>query len=75
MDVLLTRVCVQVAKRRDYLFNYMLFLRVTPTLPNTFINVCSPIVGVPYLTFLVATMLGLLPATFVTVRVSHLCSI
>ncbi|XP_073390020.1 uncharacterized membrane protein At4g09580 isoform X2 [Physcomitrium patens] len=36
----------EVAKRRDYLFNYMLFLRVTPTLPNTFINVCSPIAGV-----------------------------
>ncbi|KAL0296346.1 UNVERIFIED_CONTAM: putative membrane protein [Sesamum radiatum] len=28
----------QVAKRRERLLNYMLFLRVTPTLPNTFIN-------------------------------------
>ncbi|KAI5311815.1 hypothetical protein L3X38_040988 [Prunus dulcis] len=37
----------QVAKRREGLLNYM-FLRLTPTLPNTFINLASPIVDVPY---------------------------
>lgn len=63
---------VQVAKRREYLFNYMLFLRITPTLPNTFINVCSPIVDIPFRTFLPATVIGVIPATFITVRVSHL---
>jgi len=47
----------------------MLFLRVTPTLPNTFINVASPIVDVPYHTFLLATFIGLIPAAYVTVRV------
>lgn len=62
----------EVTKRREYLFNYMIFLRVTPTLPNTFINVCSPIVNVPYPTFIGATVIGLMPATFVTVRVRHL---
>ncbi|KAH6774069.1 SNARE associated Golgi protein family [Perilla frutescens var. frutescens] len=58
----------QVAKRRERLLNYMLFLRVTPTLPNTFINVASPIVDVPYHIFLLATVIGLTPAAFVTVR-------
>lgn len=58
----------QVAKRREGLLNYMLFLRVTPTLPNTFINVASPIVDVPYHIFLLATVIGLIPAAFVTVR-------
>ncbi|PIN11225.1 putative membrane protein [Handroanthus impetiginosus] len=58
----------QVAKRRERLLNYMLFLRVTPTLPNTFINVASPIVDVPYHTFFLATFIGLIPAAFVTVR-------
>ena len=38
------------ARRRDTL-NYILFLRVTPLLPNTFINVASPIVGVPLAPF------------------------
>lgn len=59
----------QVAKRRERLLNYMLFLRLTPTLPNTFINVASPIVDVPYHTFFLATSIGLIPAAYVTVRV------
>jgi hypothetical protein len=50
--------------------NYILFLRVTPTLPNTFINLASPIVDVPYHTFLLGTLIGLIPAAYVTVRVS-----
>ncbi|XP_010695550.2 uncharacterized membrane protein At4g09580 [Beta vulgaris subsp. vulgaris] len=58
----------QVAKRRQNLLNYMLFLRVTPTLPNTFINVASPIVDVPYHIFFLATFIGLIPAAYVTVR-------
>ncbi|RVW19249.1 putative membrane protein [Vitis vinifera] len=59
----------QVAKRRERLLNYMLFLRVTPTLPNTFINVASPMVDVPYHIFFLATFIGLIPAAYVTVRV------
>ncbi|RRT60434.1 hypothetical protein B296_00033892 [Ensete ventricosum] len=58
----------QVAKRREKLLNYMLFLRVTPMLPNTFINVASPIVDVPYHIFFLATIIGLIPAAYVTVR-------
>ncbi|XP_057480073.1 uncharacterized membrane protein At4g09580-like [Actinidia eriantha] len=58
----------QVAKRRTRLLNYMLFLRVTPTFPNTFINVASPIVDVPYHIFFLATFIGLIPAAYVTVR-------
>lgn len=58
----------QVARRRKGLLNYMLFLRVTPTLPNTFINVASPIVDVPYHTFFFGTVIGIIPAAYVTVR-------
>ncbi|KAA3454760.1 putative membrane protein [Gossypium australe] len=58
----------QVAQRRESLLNYMLFLRLTPTLPNTFINVASPIVDVPYHIFFMATFIGLIPAAFLTVR-------
>lgn len=65
----------QVAKRREKLLNYMLFLRVTPTLPNTFINLASPIVDVPYHIFFLATFIGLIPAAYVTVRVNHLLQI
>lgn len=62
--------CLQIAKRRERLLNYMLFLRVTPTLPNLFINLASPIVDIPFHIFLSATFLGLIPASYITVRVS-----
>lgn len=61
----------QVAKRRERLLNYMLFLRLTPTLPNTFINFASPIVDVPYHIFFLATAVGLIPAAYVTVKVQY----
>ncbi|KAG0482798.1 hypothetical protein HPP92_010882 [Vanilla planifolia] len=58
----------EIAKRRDKLLNYMLFLRITPTLPNTFINLASPIVDIPFHIFFVATLVGVIPASFITVR-------
>lgn len=58
----------EVARRKGKLLNYMLFLRVTPTLPNTFINFTSPIVDIPYHIFFFATLFGLIPASFLTVR-------
>jgi uncharacterized membrane protein YdjX (TVP38/TMEM64 family) len=36
----------------------MLFLRITPLLPNWFVNVASPIVGVPLHIFVLATLVG-----------------
>jgi uncharacterized membrane protein YdjX (TVP38/TMEM64 family) len=58
----------EIAKRRDKLLNYMLFLRITPTLPNLFINLASPIVDVPFHIFFFATLIGLIPAAYITVR-------
>ncbi|MCO5613415.1 hypothetical protein L7F22_067691 [Adiantum nelumboides] len=58
----------EVAKRKGKLLNYMLFLRVTPTLPNTLINFASPIVNIPYHIFFLATLFGLIPASFLSVR-------
>lgn len=61
---------MQIAKRKDKLLNYMLFLRITPTLPNTFINMASPIVDIPFHIFFAATLVGLIPASYITVKVS-----
>ncbi|KAK9271087.1 hypothetical protein L1049_026676 [Liquidambar formosana] len=58
----------EIAKRRDKLLNYMLFLRITPTLPNLFINLASPIVDIPFHVFFLATLIGLIPASYITVR-------
>lgn len=58
----------EIAKRRDKLLSYMLFLRITPTLPNLFINLASPIVDIPFHVFFLATSIGLIPAAYITVR-------
>ncbi|XP_059630895.1 uncharacterized membrane protein At4g09580 [Cornus florida] len=58
----------EISKRREKLLNYMLFLRITPTLPNLFINLASPIVDIPFHVFFLATVIGLIPASYITVR-------
>ncbi|XP_072973650.1 uncharacterized membrane protein At4g09580-like [Typha angustifolia] len=58
----------EIAKRKEKLLNYMLFLRITPSLPNTFINMASPIVDIPFHIFFVATLVGIIPGSYVTVR-------
>ncbi|KAG7025075.1 putative membrane protein [Cucurbita argyrosperma subsp. argyrosperma] len=56
----------EIAKHREKLLNYMLFLRITPTLPNLFINLASPIVDIPFHVFFLATLIGLVPASYIT---------
>ncbi|KAL6211414.1 hypothetical protein ACLB2K_016640 [Fragaria x ananassa] len=63
----------EIAKRKEKLLNYMLFLRITPTLPNLFINLASPIVDIPFHIFFVATLVGLIPASYITVRLFLKC--
>ena len=46
----------------------MLFLRITPLLPNWFINLASPVVGVPMLPFALGTFLGVAPPSFVAIQ-------
>ncbi|KAL8172572.1 hypothetical protein V2J09_024376 [Rumex salicifolius] len=58
----------EIAKHKEKLLNYMLFLRVTPSLPNLFINLASPIVDIPFHVFFLATVIGLVPASFITVK-------
>ena len=58
----------EVAKRRNNLLNYMLFLRITPFVPNTFVNVVSPVVEIPIHIFAFATCFGTLPQNFITAQ-------
>lgn len=59
---------VMVVKHRDNLLNYMLFLRMTPFLPNWFINLASPVIGVPVVPFTVGTFFGVAPPSFVAIQ-------
>lgn len=49
----------EVDKRRCDMFNYIVFLRLTPILPNTFINVASPVVRVPIGPFVTGKLIRL----------------
>ena len=46
----------------------MIFLRTTPLLPNWFINLSSPIVGISLPYFFVGTFIGLMPMNFIHVN-------
>jgi len=58
---------LQVDKNRSDLMSYMLFLRITPFLPNWFINITSPILSIPLSTFFIATFFGVAPLSFIAV--------
>ncbi|CAL5220013.1 g1958 [Coccomyxa viridis] len=64
----LAKYAQEVDRRRGDLFNYLIFLRVTPILPNIFINIASPVVDVPLRPFALATFLGCLPNNFLAVN-------
>ena len=48
----------KVDENKDDLFNYILFLRITPFLPNWFINLTGPLVGVPLSPFFWGSVVG-----------------
>ena len=48
----------QVKSYTDNLLWFMIFLRITPILPNWFINLCSPILDVPLKPFFLGTFAG-----------------
>lgn len=58
----------QVARFRSELFVYLLFLRLTPVIPNWLINLASPVANVPLQTFALATLVGIAPQTYLSVR-------
>lgn len=48
----------KVDEHKNNLLNYIIFLRITPFLPNWFINITSPVIGVPLSPFFFGTFLG-----------------
>ncbi|KAI9230016.1 MAG: snare associated Golgi protein-domain-containing protein [Piptocephalis tieghemiana] len=58
----------QLESERRHLFNYIVFLRATPFLPNWFVNLSSPHLRIPLKTFVFGTMIGIIPPTFVHVQ-------
>ena len=58
----------KVAKNRPFLLSYILFLRITPIIPNWVINLVSPLIDVPLSTFFWATFFGVAPPSFLHIQ-------
>lgn len=52
-------------------FNYLLVLRLVPLFPFWLVNLVPALLGVPLRTFALATLLGILPATFIYAGVGN----
>jgi len=51
--------------------SYLLFLRLVPIFPFWLINIISGLLGIPFKIFIITTMIGILPGTFVYVSVGN----
>lgn len=51
----------QVHKQRGNMLFYIIFLRITPFVPNWFINLCSPVINVPLFPFAMGSFIGVAP--------------
>ena len=51
----------ELRRRRGYVLQYVIFMRVTYILTNTAVNVLAPIVNVPLRHFALGTLIGCLP--------------
>jgi len=52
-------------------FTYLLFLRLMPILPFWLLNLITALTRLPVRTFAAATMIGIIPASFVYVNLGH----
>ena len=58
----------KIDENRHNLLYYFMFLRLTPIVPNWFLNASSAVVGVPFHIFSSTTFIGLLPYSVILVR-------
>ena len=49
---------------KEEALSYMLFLRLVPAFPFWFVNIAPAVLGVPLRTYVIGTILGIIPATF-----------
>ncbi|KAG8346669.1 putative SNARE associated Golgi protein [Trypanosoma vivax] len=68
---------LRLAVRRYHndLLAYLLFLRLTPVVPNWLLNMAAPVAGVPLHVFAAATLVGIVPQTYLAVRFGSLAHV
>jgi Uncharacterized conserved protein len=65
---------VERERERKNLLWYTIFLRVTPIVPNWFLNASAPIVGIPFRIFVTATFIGYIPVNIALVSMGRTLS-
>lgn len=53
---------------RHDIFWYIVFLRVTPFVPNWFMNLSSPIINIPVIPFIIGTFVGVAPPSLIYIQ-------
>ena len=59
-------------ENKDNLLYFMVSLRLTPLIPNPVVTYASPLVGMPFKTFVLGSFIGLLPAQALHVSTGQL---
>lgn len=57
-----------VQRHKNNILNYIIFLRITPIIPNWFINITAPVINVPLLPFWIGTFLGVGPPSIIAIQ-------
>jgi len=58
-------------RKKNNLFNYMVFLRITPLIPNFVVNIASPMVNFPLKTFFIGTFVGVAPPSIFFINAGY----
>jgi len=58
----------KVDRQKNNILSYIVFLRITPFLPNWFINIVSPVIGVRLPPFWIGTFIGVAPPSFIAIQ-------
>lgn len=58
----------KVEHHKSNILSYIIFLRITPFLPNWFINIVSPVIDVRLKPFWIGTFIGVAPPSFVAIQ-------
>ncbi|XP_022691330.1 transmembrane protein 41A-A-like isoform X2 [Varroa jacobsoni] len=64
----------KINENEDELIYFLLFLRLFPITPNWFLNMASPIIGIPIHLFFVSVFIGLMPYNLMCVQAGSLLS-
>ncbi|KNC79289.1 hypothetical protein SARC_08321, partial [Sphaeroforma arctica JP610] len=64
----------QIQHHHNDMVNYIIFLRVTPLLPNWFINISSPVLHVAVWPFFIGTFIGVAPPSIFFIQAGQVLS-